>query len=207
MLYIVIIENYQMQIRNLSDFHHIITSIKLCYTKLFKRLQYIILLSDCRNAQIFLYSVYTFFYLCLLKIMTGICVFSFYIPRTNVRKSCFDYYDRLDLDDGGQQMRSLSSPPVGQGCPGTFSSRWHVRSPSCFQAGGISCHNACLKKGMLYHANLLNIRLAVWKLSGIPSRIEAFQKGEIPIRTSLKHVLDFYIPSLRHWLYIPYRDT
>ena len=34
--------------------------------------------------------------------------------------------------------------PSWQGGPGTISSRWHARSLSCSEVGGISCHNACL---------------------------------------------------------------
>ena len=34
----------------------------------------------------------------------------------------------------------------------------------------------CLpNKGMLYHTDLLTLRLTVWKLSGVPSMIEAFR--------------------------------
>ena len=32
---------------------------------------------------------------------------------------------------------------IVRGDPGTTFSRWHVRSPSCYHADRISCHNAC----------------------------------------------------------------
>ena len=52
-----------------------------------------------------------------------------------------------DNDQRDQQRRSSASPLDGQGDPGTmYSSRWHARSPSCFHAEWISCHNAYLAR-------------------------------------------------------------